>query len=93
MAAGHETSGAEADRKAVISPHATEISGISEEEAKRQFRIGLTQSELRWGVVRMPPYFDAQFTEKDGFRVGHLAFGTREQLLSEPVEDRSQLYI
>lgn len=59
--------------------------------AERRTRYN-SQSKLRWGVVRMPPGFNEQFTNMDGLRVGHLTFGAEDQYVSQPVEDRMQLY-
>lgn len=55
------------------------------EEDDGQFRIRLSRSRIRWGVVRMPEDFYMQFPDlEDGAKPGHLTFGTEEQGVAPP---------
>lgn len=55
-----------------------------------QMRIRISQSRLRWGVVRMPAEFGERFFQDVGEEVlvGHLAFGIEDQNVVTPEEGR-----
>lgn len=63
------------------------------EEDDMQFRTRLSKSRIRWGVVRMPDEFYAQFEDmEEGVELGHLSFGTEEQGVVPPVDDTWHVY-
>jgi hypothetical protein len=45
----------------------------------------ISQSLIRWGVVKMPASFYQQYADVDEF-MGHLGFGTQEHDVEEPVD-------
>ncbi|KAI1486567.1 hypothetical protein F5X96DRAFT_681907 [Biscogniauxia mediterranea] len=54
----------------------------------------LAQSEIRWGVVRMPPEWHAEYDNGDGDEeggpvVGHLGFGVEEDGVGDPAVGRA----
>ena len=53
--------------------------GLNSEEDEMRFRLKISRSKIRWGVVCMPKEFYAQFRPlQDGVKLGHLAFGIEE---------------
>ncbi|OTA91025.1 hypothetical protein M434DRAFT_33071 [Hypoxylon sp. CO27-5] len=60
----------------------------SQEDSDEQslFR-DLTRSEIRWGVVRMPPEWHSEY-EREGVVVEHLSFGVRGDDVRDPVRRR-----
>lgn len=54
------------------------------EEDDTQFRIKISRSRIRWGVVRMPEEFYAQFEELEGVKLEHLSFGIEQQGVTAP---------
>lgn len=67
--------------------------GSETEEDELQFRIRISTSKIRWGVVPMPEEFYAQFGhQEDGVRLGHLSFGIEEQGVAPPHDDPEHLY-
>lgn len=70
-----------------------EDGSVSEEEDMR-FRILLSRSRIRWGVVLMPDEFYTQFGDReDGMKLGHLTFGIEEQGVAPPEDDPGHVYI
>lgn len=59
-----------------------------DESPEMQMRIRMSQSKLRWGVVRMPAEFGERLYQDVGEEVGHLAFGIKEQNVVTPEEGR-----
>lgn len=47
----------------------------------------IAQSRLRWGVVKMPPEWSSQYRGSYD-QVGHISFGTTNDEVEEPVNDR-----
>lgn len=57
----------------------------SSEEDDMQFRLRISRSRIRWGVVRMPDEFYAQFEDLEGgSKVEHLSFGIEQQGVTAP---------
>ncbi|KAJ0108093.1 hypothetical protein J7T55_007212 [Diaporthe amygdali] len=67
--------------------------GTDTEEDDMQFRTRLSKSRIRWGVVRMPDEFYAQFGDmEEGVELRHLSFATEEQGVVPPVDDHWHMY-
>lgn len=50
-----------------------------------QFRVKISRSKIRWGVVRMPEEFYAQFEDLEGgAKLEHLSFGIEQQEVTAP---------
>lgn len=59
--------------------------GSDSEEDDAQFRINISRSRIRWGVVRMPEEFYAQFEDLEGgAKLDHLSFGIEQQAVTAP---------
>lgn len=67
-------------------PPMKENAEVSERRDDRFIRV--SESELRWGVVKMPPAFYDLFDSDVPYE--HLGFGVQEDMVSPPVE--SKLY-
>lgn len=58
------------------------------DDASRELLVRISQSELKWGVIRVPngwPLQDADDLEEDAPSVGHISFGTKMDVISVPV--------
>jgi hypothetical protein len=67
--------------------------GSIPEEDDMQFRIRLSRSRVRWGVVRMPKEFYTQFGDREhGVQLGHLTFGIEDQGVDPPEEHPGHVY-
>lgn len=67
--------------------------GSVSEEDDAQFRVRLSRSRIRWGVVSMPDEFYTQFGDPgDGVKFEHLTFGIEEQDVAAPVNDPHSVY-
>lgn len=63
------------------------------EEEDAQFRVRLSRSKIRWGVLRMPDTFYTQFRNQDHeAQVEHLTFGIEEQGVTPPESGPGHLY-
>ncbi|KAL1878222.1 hypothetical protein Daus18300_002139 [Diaporthe australafricana] len=67
--------------------------GSNDSEDDMQFRIRVSRSRIRWGVVPMPEEFYEQFREPGKYVVvGHLSFGIEEQGVASPVDSPAHVY-
>lgn len=56
----------------------------NEEEERKATLLRVSQSKIRWGVVKMPPSWSEQF-DRRGTEVEHISFGLPEDDVQEPV--------
>lgn len=68
--------------------------GSNCEEEDMKFRLRLSRSRIRWGIVPMPEEFYNHFGDLGrGVETGHLSFGIEAQGVSPPVDSPEHVYI